>query len=72
MQILNEPVKPVDRYPWDEWLDGEPRRIHQGVDFEIDPRRMAMSIRSAAKNRNLKVAVRERTALKAVDFQVIP
>jgi hypothetical protein len=31
---------PRNRYPWDEWCDGEEHTIVQGIDFHVSPKQM--------------------------------
>lgn len=49
---------PKDKYPWNEWLDGQHRILHQGKDFVIKPRSMRSYIYAEATLRGLDVEVR--------------
>lgn len=42
-------------YPWDEWLDGQPRRLRQGVDFEVRPEAFRSAATMAAGRRRIRV-----------------
>lgn len=57
------------KYPWAEWLDGQPRRLVRGEDFTIIPLHMMQSAMAAARRRGIKVTVRlegENVVLQAV------
>ena len=44
------------RYPWEEWTDGQTRKIKQGVDFFANSRdNFRISLYTQAKNRGLGV-----------------
>jgi hypothetical protein len=43
------------KYPWDDWTDGSAWRIHQGVDFDVEPPSMAGLIRKHATRSGLSV-----------------
>lgn len=46
------------KYPWAEWLDGSPRELVNGEDFEGEPDNFRRTIYSAASSRGLKVLTR--------------
>lgn len=48
----------VYMYPWDEWLDGRPRRFRRGVDFEPEPRVFRQAAFHAARRRAVKLTTR--------------
>ena len=45
-------------YPWDEWLDGQPRRLRRGVDFEALPSSFRGAAAMAATRRRVKIRTR--------------
>lgn len=49
-------------YPWDEWIDGKPRELVQGVHFECEPKSLRTLIhRTAPKyGMNAKTHISER------------
>jgi hypothetical protein len=47
----------IPPYDWDTWLNGEVHTLHQGMDFEKDPRTMAKIIRIVARRRGMKATV---------------
>lgn len=51
------PAYSTSEYPWDEWLNGETWLIVKGEDFTSTVRSMGVSIRKAAKKRDLGVSV---------------
>ncbi len=48
-------IQPYGRYPWDQWTDGQWRRIVHGVDFHVVPPNMRVMLYSRAKRDGLKV-----------------
>lgn len=46
------------KYPWDEWLDGQPRRLVGGEDFTIDPLYMTQAIHATGRRRRITVRTR--------------
>jgi hypothetical protein len=48
------PSKTRNKYPWDEWLDGQPRKAVQGVDFQITPESFRSAVKSAADSLSRK------------------
>lgn len=48
-----KPGRPVT-YPWDEWTDGQVRRLFRGEDFQANPKSFRVTIHRTAKNRALK------------------
>ena len=41
-------LTPPPPYPWAIWTNGEPHAVYQGIDFDIDLKQFAKSIRSKA------------------------
>ena len=58
-KILEEfPVNPVGRqakYPWKVWLDGKPRLLVQGEDFETTPANFRATAFQAAARSGIKI-----------------
>ena len=52
-QLLQE--FPTKEYPWDEWLDGEPRTLYRGDDFETTTNAMRVTVYRAGARRGLRV-----------------
>lgn len=50
------PCPPWQRYPWAEWLDGQPRELVQGVDYDL-PRQLVRAARNYAHNHGFGVRV---------------
>ena len=49
------------RYPWDEWLDGQVRRLKAGVDFQCSPDSLEVTARRQASKRKAGLSfIRER------------
>jgi hypothetical protein len=46
-----------NRYPWNEWFDGDIWKITQGEDFDTSPLMMERIIRTRASNKNHKAKV---------------
>lgn len=44
---------PAQLYPWDEWLDGKPRRLRRGEDFACQVNSMRASFSKRAQKRGL-------------------
>jgi len=42
------------KYPWDEWTDGQVRRLRKGQDFQCDTRSMQAYIYLIATRRGMK------------------
>jgi hypothetical protein len=57
-------------YPYDDWFDGEPWLLRQGVDFVIPRSSMADRIRRAAKKRGVEVLVAHKT-IDGVELVVV-
>lgn len=52
------PVNPAGRlakYPWKTWLDGQPRLLIQGEDFETTPANFRATAFQASKRHGLKI-----------------
>lgn len=45
----------VQKYPWNEWLDGSIWELKKGEDFTINTRIMRNSARSAADRRRVQI-----------------
>lgn len=45
------------KYPWDEWADGQTRKITQGEDYTCKTNSMAVQIRQRASDRGLSSQV---------------
>lgn len=71
MEIIHGVASQIQRYPWDEWLDGQARRAKQHDDFAVSPRDFGLAIRKAAKVRHMQVTVAINTKRGTVDFQAI-
>lgn len=48
-----------EKYPYDDWLDGQSRRFIKGEDFDGKPSSFITNIREAAKRRGLRVSTRQ-------------
>ena len=46
------------RYPWDEWLDGQIRRLVGGTDFEVKATSLITSAKKQANKRGKGLNVR--------------
>lgn len=46
-----------NRYPWNDWFDGDIWKITQGTDFDTSPLMMERIIRTRASNKNHKAKV---------------
>jgi hypothetical protein len=61
-QILSEGLGELHtrttKYPWDEWLDGKPRRLKKGEDFTINSASFVNVCHVSAKTRRKKVKTR--------------
>lgn len=57
----------AEKYPYDEWLDGQPWELTEGEDFEVSKASFMTSMRGAAKKRDLKL--RSRVGEKSVVVQ---
>lgn len=58
------------KYPYDEWLDGNPKGLVQGEDYETKTITIAQLIRMAAKSRG--VDVRTVTTDYGLAIQAVP
>lgn len=65
------PPRKQNRHPWDEWLDGQPRRLSRGADYVCDERVMADLAYNAARRRGMRVSVRYSRANGHVCLQAI-
>ena len=63
--ITSAESKGRNRYPWDEWFDGDIWKITRGEDFDAEPLMMERIIRTRASNKNhrAKVTLRHLPAL---------
>jgi hypothetical protein len=59
-EVTKETKKGRNRYPWDEWFDGDIWKLKEGEDFDSNPLMMERVIRTKASNRNNKAKVRLR------------
>ena len=55
--ITSAESKGRNRYPWDEWFDGDIWKITRGEDFDAEPLMMERIIRTRASNKNHKAKV---------------
>ncbi len=46
---------PARDYDWDLWLDGQPRILTRGEDFDTDPASMRVTVYRAATRRDQRV-----------------
>lgn len=54
-EILDQFKNQRNRYPWDEWKDGQPRRLTRGTDFHIDAKSFQAVIYQYADRNGLTV-----------------
>ena len=54
-------------YPWDDWLDGQARRLVRDVDFQVSPHSFGRAAHAAARVRGKKL----RTSVEGVDIITI-
>ena len=54
-------------YPWDEWLDGQPRKLTRGEDFQVSPHSFGRAAHAAARVRGKRL----RTSIEGVDIITI-
>lgn len=59
-----------EAYPWDEWLDGQTRRLVQGQDFTCKPASMQTTIYSAAERHSTAEGI-EITVETSVDGESV-
>jgi len=55
--ITSAESKGRNRYPWDQWFDGDIWKITQGEDFDAQPLMMERIIRTRASNKNHRAKV---------------
>lgn len=67
-QVVKEIPSATD-YPWDEWLDGKPRKLVKGEDFQVDLKGMACQCHNVARRRGAGVTVRVRSDEGAIYIQ---
>lgn len=60
------------RYPWNEWTDGQIRKVVAGEDFESTLKTFVQGLYAYAKRNGYKVEVRQDTANDAAAFRFIP
>lgn len=75
MEILDEwpealTPEPRPAYPWNEWLDGRPRRLTHGIDFLVSAHSLATAARVTGLRRGIKVRASVRG--NTVFVQAIP
>ncbi|MDA8318846.1 MAG: hypothetical protein M0030_03395 [Actinomycetota bacterium] len=72
-KILDRDVRPMtgkgNGYPWDEWLDGQPRLLERGVDFLSGPADLRTAAYRAAEKRGIRV--RTQVAGENLEVQAI-
>jgi len=49
------------RYPWSEWLDGDPWELTKGEDFQCKPSTLRANAQTQAKKRNGRVRTAQAT-----------
>ena len=59
----------AEKYPYDEWFDGQKRRLSVGDDFAAKPSVFRGTLYSAAKRRGLKLV--SRTFDDALEIQAV-
>ena len=59
-----------EKYPWREWLDGQPRLFKQGEDYQTTTKSFVSIASSAARRHGLKVQTR--VAPNGVFMQAFP
>ncbi len=73
-ELLTE-FPPINRggrpqfYPWDEWFDGQVRRLTKGVDFHCSPNSLRSLAYTTAVNRGLNV--RSKVLDKSIVIQAV-
>jgi hypothetical protein len=55
--ITSAESKGRNRYPWNDWFDGDIWKLTQGEDFDTSPLMMERIIRTRASNKNHKAKV---------------
>jgi hypothetical protein len=55
--ITSAESKGRNRYPWDDWFDGDIWKITRGEDFDAEPLMMERIIRTRASNKNHRAKV---------------
>ncbi len=45
----------TEQYPWNDWFDGIPRLLEEGVDYTVAPSSFRASAHQAAKRYGVKV-----------------
>ena len=62
MRILTELPAPTrnkaEKYPWAEWLDGTPRLLEKGVDYDCGTEGLRSGAYAAARRHAVKILVR--------------
>lgn len=58
------------RYPWDEWCDGQIRRIRRHSDFDVECDSMQHYIWTTARRRGLR-AQTQRVGPDAIVFRIV-
>lgn len=44
-----------NKYPWNEWLDGQIRELEAGKDFQVSSETMRVQVIQAGNRRNVKI-----------------
>lgn len=66
-KAIKRVVSRRDKYPWDLWTDGKPRRAIKGSDFKCSVLGFKSALHQTAKRRGMTVQVSYDD--KTVDFQ---
>lgn len=59
----------LPKYPWEDWTDGSPWRIHRGQDYDISTESMAAVVRNYARRVGLTVETKRSRDEDFVEFQ---
>jgi hypothetical protein len=51
-------LRPRRRYPWNEWSDGQQRRVEQGVDFDTSAENLRVQLYAQARRMGLRCSAR--------------
>jgi|GEM_PF-1828404 len=67
-KIIKQLPDTRNKYPWDEWTDGQSRVVAKGIDFTCDLKAFTASLFNYANRNRLKVTTRTDRAKKTVAF----
>jgi hypothetical protein len=70
-RLTYPPSQIEERYPYDEWFDGDVWRLKMYEDFYVHPGSMQSAVYQAARKRGLKVRTHIPTTEDALYIQVI-